>query len=241
MLLFKNCYFTWFVWPQVSSSRKWCVQFDPCPSRVPLIGRGWPCSNLVLALQGDFRHKSSFVIWTCGVAERAHANTSRNSHQGQPRSKVHLDRTTTHAKAFCFGQSWLLLLSYFLTSHTNKRIFLKMGTVITRKSTWMSALRLAARLSLPRSHLSGGDSKLLLTSTLQLGTVGLWSHSLLSARWAPCKVTRLPCSASIVGVGNLNHSMKSYSCSRIGESGKEAVYTMTRLPVAHTQHLTVSS
>lgn len=103
---------------------------------------------------------------------------------------MHLDRARHCAKAFCFGQSWPLLLSYFLTSHMNKRIFLEMGIVITRENKQTaSPWGWCPVCPWPGSRLSVRvTGKLLLTEAGQ-GAVGLWSqficHSPTSG-WVPC-------------------------------------------------------
>lgn len=79
------------------------------------------CWFFVLSFQGDFRHKSSFVIWD-PIAGRALQIPLLETGQGRCEPRAPTER---HAEAFCFGQSRLLPCS--LTSHMNKEILLKMA------------------------------------------------------------------------------------------------------------------
>lgn len=122
---------------------------------------------------------------------------------------MHLDRATHLRKSFLFGQSWLLLVSYFLTSHINKRSSLQLGPVIIRKKIlfhwgWFPVY------FWPCSHLSVRVTVRLLLTEAGLGTMGLWRqcicHSLTSARVSPVRgATGQPHSTSTAGLESMTH------------------------------------
>ena len=86
----------------------------------------WPPSNL---LRWPFRVTSdtsphSWSRWWRGCV---HTQTPPRGTLPGAAPRGAPDGARHAHKSFCFGQSWPLLLSYFLTSYTNKRVFLEMG------------------------------------------------------------------------------------------------------------------
>lgn len=156
----------------------------------------------------DTSHHLWSEIWRCGWG-----STRKYLHQKllsrTARGQVHLDRATHLRKSFLFGQSWLLLLSYFLTSHINKRSFLQLGPVIIRKKIlfhwgWFPVY------FWPCSHLSVRVTVRLLLTEAGLGTMGLWRqcicHSLTSARVSPMRgAAGQPHSTSTAGLESMTH------------------------------------